>query len=57
MSKPTMQRVLEGDTWVWKVQVAGMIRTYRQDWQAQWAYAYAMTLYDADIPPASSSAM
>jgi hypothetical protein len=57
MSKPTMQRVLEGDTWVWKVQVAGMIRTYRQDWQAQWAYTYAMTLYDADIPPASSSAM
>lgn len=57
MSKPTMQRVLEGDTWVWKVQVAGMVRTYRQDWQAQWAYIYAMTLYDADIPPASSSAM
>ena len=57
MSKPTMQRVLEGDTWVWKVQVAGMIRTYRQDWQAQWAYTYALTLYDADIPPASSSAM
>jgi|TARA_Y100000022_G_C12903532_1_gene219574 hypothetical protein len=57
MSKPTMQRVLEGDTWVWKVQVAGMIRTYKQDWQAQWAYTYAMTLYDADIPPASSSAM
>jgi hypothetical protein len=57
MSKPTMQRVLEGDTWVWKVQVAGMVRTYRQDWQAQWAYTYAKTLYDADIPPASSSAM
>ena len=57
MCKPTMQRVLEGDTWVWKVQVAGMIRTYKQDWQAQWAYTYAMTLYDADIPPASSSAM
>ena len=57
MSKPTMQRVLEGDTWVWKVQVAGMVRTDRQDWQAQWAYTYAMTLYDADIPPASSSAM
>ncbi len=57
MSKPTMQRVLEGDTWVWKVQVAGMVRTYRQDWQAQWAYTYALTLYDADIPPASSSAM
>lgn len=57
MSKPTMQRVLEGDTWVWKVEVAGMVRTYRQDWQAQWAYSYAKTLYDADIPPASSSAM
>ena len=57
MSKPTMQRVLEGDTWVWKVQVAGMVRTYRQDWQAQWAYTYAKSLYDADIPPASSSAM
>ena len=57
MSKPTMQRVLEGDTWVWKVEVAGMVRTYRQDWQAHWAYTYAKTLYDADIPPASSSAM
>ena len=57
MSKPKLKRVLEGDTWVWKVQVAGMVRTYRQDWQAQWAYTYALTLYDADIPPASSSAM
>ena len=57
MSKPTMQRVLEGDTWVWKVEVAGMVRTYRQDWQAQWAYTYAQTLYDADIPSASSAAM
>ena len=57
MAKPTMQRVLEGDTWVWKVAVAGMTRTYRQDWQAQWAFSYAMTLYNEDIPPASSSAM
>ena len=52
MAKPTMQRVLEGDTWVWKVAVAGMTRTYRQDWQAQWAFSYAMTLYNEDIPSA-----
>jgi len=52
-----MQRVLEGDTWVWKVEVAGMVRTYTQDWQAEWAYSYAKILYDADIPPESSSAM
>ena len=57
MGKPTMQRVLEGDTWVWKVEVAGMVRTYTQDWQAQWAYSYAKILYDVDIPPESSSAI
>lgn len=57
MGKPKMHRVLEGDTWVWKVEVAGMVRTYTQDWQAQWAYSYAQILYDADIPPESSSAM
>ena len=57
MGKPKMQRVLEGDTWVWKVEVAGMVRTYTQDWQAQWAYSYAQILYDADIPPESSSAI
>lgn len=57
MGKPKMHRVLEGDTWVWKVEVAGMIRTYTQDWQAQWAYSYAKILYDSDIPPESSSAI